>query len=232
VRLAEEGAHIMCPLLFVEAHHMIITAVEPAQNRRGRVEVYVDGVVAFDIARTTAMGRGLRPGGAIDAAQIDAIVAADRRRGALETAAMLARRPRSEREVRRRLAQRRFDSTLIDETVTRLRDLKLLDDAEFARAWTESRDRSSPRGRRLIVQELRAAGVALPTAIEAASGVLEEKAAYRVGVKRARALASCDYRAFRDKLGAHLQRRGFGWETARATVDRCWRELSGEAPAE
>jgi regulatory protein len=209
---------------------VIITAVEPAQKRRGRVEVYVDGVVAFDIARTTATGRGLRPGAAIDAAQIEAIVAADRRRAALETAAaMLARRPRSEREVRRRLAGRRFEAPMIEETVARLRELKLLDDAEFARAWTESRDRSSPRGRRLIVQELRAAGVAGPTAIEAASAVSEEEAAYRVAEKKARALASCDYRAFRDKLGAHLQRRGFGWETARATVDRCWREATGEA---
>ena len=210
---------------------MIITAVEPAPRRRGRVDVYVDGVVAFDIARTTATGRGLRLGATIDAAQIDAIVAADRRRAALETAAaMLARRPRSEREVRRRLAHHRFGAPLIDETVTRLLESKLIDDAEFARAWTESRERSSPRGRRLIVQELRAAGVAGATAVEAASAVSEEEAAYRVGEKKARALASCEYRAFRDKLGAHLQRRGFGWETARATVDRCWRDLSVEAP--
>ena len=207
---------------------MIITAVEPAQKRRGRVNVYVDGVAAFDVARTTATSRGLRPGAAIDEARIEAIVAADRRRAALETAAaMLARRPRSEREMRRQLAQRRFDASQIEETVTRLRELKLLDDAEFARTWTESRDRSSPRGRRLIVQELRAAGVAAPTAVEAASAVSEDEAAYRVGEKKARALASCDDRAFRDKLGAHLQRRGFGWEMARATVDRCWRERQG-----
>lgn len=209
---------------------MIITAVEAAQRRRGRVAVYVDGLAAFEVARTMAASRGLRPGAAIDEAQIDAIVAADRRRAALETAAaMLARRPRSEREVRRRLAQRQFDALLIDETVARLRELKLLDDAEFARAWTESRERSSPRGRRLMVQELRAAGVAAATAVEAAAAVSDDEAAYRVAQKKSRALVSCDYRAFRDKLGAHLQRRGFGWETARAAVERCWREAPGEA---
>src|SRR6185295_11873150 len=109
---------------------VIITAVEPAPKRRGRVAVYVDGVVAFDIAKATATGRGLRPGTTIDEAQIEALVAADRRRAAIETAAaMLARRPRSEREVRRRLAERRFEPALVDETVTRLRELKLLDDA-------------------------------------------------------------------------------------------------------
>jgi regulatory protein len=178
------------------------------------------------VARATAIARRLRPGTPLNSVEIEAIVAADRRRAALETAAaMLARRPRSEGEVRRRLAQRQFDPPLINETVTRLRELRLLDDTEFARTWTESRDRSSPRGRRLIVQELRAAGVAAPTAVQAATAISDEDAAYRVAEKKARALASCEYRAFRDKLGAHLQRRGFGWDVARATVDRCWREL-------
>lgn len=212
---------------------MIITAVERSQKRRGRVDVYVDGVVQFDVARAVASARGLRPGGAIDPAQIEAIVAADRRRAALDTAAaMLARRPHSEREVRRRLAERKFEAPLVEETVARLCELKLLDDAEFARAWTESRDRGSPRGRRLIVQELRAAGVAAATAAEAASAVSDEDAAYRVAVKKARALASCDFRAFRDRLGSHLQRRGFGWETARATVERCWQELGRDDSTE
>jgi regulatory protein len=212
---------------------MIITAVEPTQKRRGRLDIYVDGVVAFDVARAVAVARRLRPGAAIDGAEIEAIVAADRRRAALEAAAaMLARRPRSERDVRRRLAERKFEAALVEETVARLRELKLLDDAEFARTWTESRDRSSPRGRRLIVQELRAAGVAAPTAVEAASAVSDEDAANRVAGKKARALISCDERAFRDRLGSHLQRRGFGWETARAAVERCWRELGRESSIE
>lgn len=210
---------------------MIITAVERTQKRRGRVDVYVDGIVAFEVARSTAASRGLRPGVAIEGSEIEAIVVADQRRAALETAAaMLARRPRSERDVRQRLIQRKFEAALVNETMTRLRELKLLDDAEFARTWTEYRDRSSPRGRRLIVQELRAVGVAAPTAVEAATAVSDDDAAYRVAEKKARALTSCDYRAFRDKLGSHLQRRGFGWETARATVERCWRERQlGEA---
>ena len=126
---------------------MIITAVESTRKRRGRVDVYVDGVVAFEVARSTATARGLRPGMAIQGSEIEAIVTADLRRAALETAAaMLARRPRSERDVRQRLMQRQFDPALVTETMTRLRELKLLDDAEFARTWTEHRDRSSPRG--------------------------------------------------------------------------------------
>ncbi len=210
---------------------MIITGVERQVRRRGRVDVYVDGALRFDVAREVARTRGLRPGRRIEAAEIEAIVALDQRRQALDAAvAMLARRPRSEREVRQRLRMRKFAAPLIDETVEKLRSAELIDDAEFARAWAESRDRSSPRGRRLIMQELRAFGVAAPVAVEAAASVSDADAAYRVAAKRSRSLASLDYVTFRNRLGAQLQRRGFGWETARAAVERCWREFGRPSP--
>lgn len=211
---------------------MIITAIERNTRRRGRVDVYVDGVSRFDLARATAKAHDLRPGRAIDDAAIARIIAADERRCALDTAvAMLARRPRSEREVRRRLAQRRVAAPLADETIARLRDANFIDDAAFARAWTESRERASPRGRRLIVQELRALGVDAETARAASAGVDEEDAAYRTASAKARSLAGVDPVAFRARLGGFLQRRGFGWSVTRDTVERCWRDL-GRDPAD
>ncbi len=210
---------------------MIITSIERTRRRRSRVDVYVDGELAFDLARAAASKYDLRPGRPIDRTEIEAIVAADARRSALDTAAaMLARRPRSEREIRRRLAQRKCEPALIDETVERLRGMKLIDDAEFARAWAESRDRSSPRGQRLIAGELRAYGVTAAIASEAAATISEADAAYRVASKRRRSLIGEDYRAFRDRLGAHLQRRGFAWEVVLGTVERCWSESGGGAP--
>jgi regulatory protein len=212
---------------------MIITAIERTPKRRGRVDVYVDGASAFDVARSVATAHGLRPGMSIAREQIDAIVAADVRRQALDVAgAMLARRPRSEREVRQRLKQRGFEPALVDETVRKLVTAKLLDDAEFARSWTESRDRTSPRGQRLIVQELRANGVAAGVALEAASAVSDEDAAYRLASRRLPSLERLEYEAFRNRLGAYLQRRGFGWDVCRATVARCWRELGRDATDE
>lgn len=211
---------------------MIITAIERAPKRRGRVAVYIDGALACELAREAARGAGLHPGDAVAQPQIDALVAADSRRVAMTTAiAMLARRPHSEREVQRRLLQRKIAAGVIDDTIARLRTAKLLDDAEFARAWTQARDERSPRGRRLIVQELRTAGVELTVATDAAAGVEEPDAAYRVASKRARSLAALDRNAFRNRLGAFLQRRGFGWDVAGATVDRCWQELDHPATA-
>src|SRR2546423_935973 len=84
---------------------MIITAIERQRKRRGRVEVWVDGGLRFDVSSALAKSRGLRPGATIEATEIETIVALDARRAAMQVAtSMLARRPHSEREVRRRLA--------------------------------------------------------------------------------------------------------------------------------
>jgi regulatory protein len=109
-----------------------------------------------------------------------------------------------------------------------LRALKLIDDAAYARYFAEARDRTSPRGRRLITQELRANGVDVDTAATATADLSDEEAAYRLASRRMRSLSGIEYDAFRSRLGGMLQRRGFGWDTARATIERCWTELGRE----
>lgn len=213
---------------------MVITAIERMPKRRARVLVCIDDLSDFDVSSAVARSHNLKSGRVIDRGEIEAIVAADRQRVALDAAvAMLARRPHSEREVRQRLVRHKCEPALIDATVEKLRAARLLDDAEYARAWTEVRDRFRPRGRRLIVKELRASGVALEVAKAAAEEISDADAAMRVASGRLRSLGQLDYPAFRNRLGAFLQRRGFGWETCRATIDECWRAMhENEAPAE
>ncbi|MBI5288569.1 MAG: RecX family transcriptional regulator, partial [Chloroflexi bacterium] len=150
----------------------------------------------------------------------------DRRRQAVDAAvAMLARRPRSEREVRQGLKRRRLDEATIEETVERLRASRLLDDAEYAHSFAESRGRTSPRSRRLLVQELRANGVDAAVAAQAVGEVSDAEAAYRLATGRMRSLSALNEQRFRSRLGGLLQRRGFGWEVTRQTVERCWSEM-------
>jgi regulatory protein len=209
---------------------MLVTAVVRKPRRAGRVDVYVDGEIAFDLPRETARKIELRPGRAIERDEIDAIVAAEQKRLAFEAAiAMLARRPRSEREIRRGLMRRTRSSAIVDATIDRLRTLQLIDDEAYARYWAESRDRTSPRGRRLITQELRTQGVDTTIASAATAELSDADAAYRLASRRSRALSSLDHRAFCNRMASLLQRRGFGWEVTRATVARCWAELGREA---
>lgn len=74
-------------------------------------------------------------------------------------AAFLAVRQRSIAETRRRLRHLGYPVELSEVVIERLVDIGYLDDAAFARAWVESRDRARPRGAAVLRQELRARGV-------------------------------------------------------------------------
>lgn len=75
-------------------------------------------------------------------------------------ARLLENRSRTTAEIRRRLIDQGYRPVLIDGAVQRLTELGYLDDAAFARAWVESRDRARPRGARALRDELRRKGVA------------------------------------------------------------------------
>ena len=207
---------------------MNISAIE-RQKRRQRVNVYGDeGRFAFALALHLAQDAGLHTGTELSQAQVDTLQDADAHHSAHEVALrLLSYRPRSEKEMRRRLARRGIGLRLIDDTVRRLRERGYLDDEAFARFWTETREATSPRSRRLIAQELRAQGVNAETATAATASVADEEAAYRAAGRRLNTFRSLDYDTFRRRLGGFLVRRGFTYEVARRTVGRCWQETGG-----
>ena len=205
---------------------MIITSLE-RQKRRQRVNVYgEDGRFLLAVNLGLAQDAGLHSGMELSEAQVEALRREDAGHQAYEAALhLLSYRPRSERELRQRLARGGIERPLIDEAVARLRSRGYLDDEAFARFWTETREATSPRSRRLIRSELLAKGVTSETASAAVADVEDEEAAYRAAARRLRSLPVDDFEAFRRRLGDFLVRRGFSYEVARRTVDRCRREL-------
>ncbi|HEY3061594.1 MAG TPA: regulatory protein RecX [Chloroflexota bacterium] len=138
----------------------------------------------------------------------------------------LAARPRSESEVRRRLARAGCDATTLDAAVDRLRHAGLLDDVAFASYWLGQRQTFKPRGARLLRAELRQHGVSAELASDTTDAIdSAEEDAYRAAYKRATQLAHLDAQTFKNKLGQHLARRGFDWDVIGPTVDRLRREL-------
>ena len=210
---------------------MIVTAVE-RQRRRRRVNVFVDGRFALALGKELAAERGVRPGRALTSDELAALAEAEARRGALESALrLLAYRPRSEQELHDRLIRKGYESAVIEETLGRLRELGYLDDEAFARFWTETRQALSPKSRLLLAVELRRRGVAQSTAEQATADISDEEAAYQAASRRLRTLRGLEYQRFRERLGGFLTRRGFSYDVARRTLDRCWAELQGEPPA-
>lgn len=207
---------------------MIITAVERERLRR-RVRLYVDGAFALTLSAELAAERDVRPGRTVTRGEIAALEEAEAKRNAFESALrLLSHRPRSERELRERLARKGVPRSAVEETVERLRALGYLDDVGFARFWTETAQALRPRSRWRLASELRRKGIEREIAEEATAGISDEEAAYEAARRRLRALRGLGYQRFRERLGGFLTRRGFHYEVARRTIERCWTELGGE----
>jgi regulatory protein len=137
----------------------------------------------------------------------------------------LEARSRSVAEVRRRLRDAGYRPDLVEGAIERLLALGMLDDAAFAAAWVESRDRARPRGEHALRHELRLKGIdpstvdgvleARRSGAEAEGRSADEDAAERILQRRARALARVqDPRAARQRAYALLARSGIDPETA------------------
>ncbi len=201
---------------------MLITAIEK-QKRRRRANIHLDGRFAFSLSLELIVQAVLRVGDDLSPEQIESLRSADERQQAYEAALrLLAYRPRSEEEMAQRLARRGLPPPVVRETMERLRERGLLDDAAFARFWVENRERHSPRSRRLLWQELSAKGIRRDAAREATASVEEEEAALRAAEKRVPRLHGLDQSTFRRRLGDFLLRRGFSYQIVRATVERLW----------
>lgn len=132
----------------------------------------------------------------------------------------LEARQRSADEVRRRLLTHGYRADLVEGCIGRLTDLGIVDDAAFAKAWVESRDRARPRGERALRLELRRKGIDRAVVDEtldereADRPAADEDAARRLLERHAAALARVpDPRARRQRAYALLARNGFDPET-------------------
>ncbi|HEY57043.1 MAG TPA: hypothetical protein G4O04_00560 [Anaerolineae bacterium] len=198
-----------------------ITALKAQKRNPQRVNVYLDGEFAFGLARIVAAW--LHVGQELSEAKIAELLRADAAEQAYQKAwRYLSYRPRSEAEVRTYLARRGVEPALIESVLARLRDLGLVDDEAFARAWVENRGTFRPRGRRALQAELRQKGISPDLVERALAEVDEEQLALQAGLKALRRYARLEWPAFRQKMGAYLARRGFDYETIRAILPQLW----------
>ena len=136
----------------------------------------------------------------------------------------IAYRPRTEAEVRDRL-RRRFTEPVVADAIASLRALDLLNDAKFAREWTESRSARRPRSARAITRELLAKGVAETVASM-------DDAGYRAGQKYAKTSTRLDVATFQRRLLAYLQRRSFSQAVCRRVIMKLTAERTADSEPE
>lgn len=148
-----------------------------------------------------------------------------RERGAYERALdLLAGRPYSVRELRRRLIRKDVPVAEADAVVERLVAVGLLDDAAYAVAFTRSRLLGSGASSRRIRQELLRRGVAAELADSAIERVVADeevdlgRVIERVARKKLTSMGDLEPLVLRRRLFAFLVRRGYDLDDVKRVV--------------
>lgn len=206
-----------------------ITDIRAQKKRQDRVNVFIDGRYAFALDQLSAHEERLEVGEEVSDERLAELMEKAGQDSALSVALRyLTARPRSERELRYRLRQRKIGETVIDRTVEQLKAKGLLDDFTFAQYWVDQRVTFRPRSRRMVEMELRQKGVDGAAIEDVTEDMDDEAEAYRAAQRRARSLPTDDFDAFFRKLVDHLRRRGFGYGTAAKTARGLWAELASD----
>jgi len=137
----------------------------------------------------------------------------------------LAPRPRSVAEMRRHLMKKEISVPVIDETLQKLMEDKLLDDVAFARMFVESRERQKPRSKFALTYELRQKGIKEGIIDMSLEDIDEEVSAWNAVHPRLRTWQGMAPEKFKKKLFNYLQYRGFGYEISLSAWNRA---ISGD----
>lgn len=134
--------------------------------------------------------------------------------------ALLTRRARSEHELGERLAGSGFAPEVVEAALARLRELRLVDDLDFATRWVEERSGRKALGPGALRTELAAKGVdpvTIETALEAVAGD-EEARATDLAATLVRRVARKPLAAQASSLWQMLRRKGYSAEACEAAV--------------
>jgi regulatory protein len=121
--------------------------------------------------------------------------------------------PRTRSQLAEALARKNVPGDVAEEVLERFEAVGLVDDAEYARMWVESRHTGRGLARRALEHELRSRGVDAVLAKEAAAQVdddAELETAVRLCRRRLRSFATEDPQRRARRLLGMLARRGYG----------------------
>lgn len=195
------------------------------QKRTSRVNVFLDDKFAFGLSKKTLVDFDLFVGKEITEKEIDEILEKDQRVKALEKSfRLLGIRPRSQKELEKKLEEKGFDQKIIQKTLKRIIELGYLDDEKFARAWLEAR-KLSGKGKFIVQRELRKKGVDEELIKKILEEYKEEDEFERVlelAEKKIKTYKNLKPFEQKQKLARFLASRGFSW----TIISEVWREIN------
>lgn len=199
---------------------MKITDIKQQVKNQQRYSIYVDGKFNFGLGEMALMNSGLRVGKELSLAELEELKDTAKTDKAYNQAlGLIARRARSEWEIREYLKRKEHDPEFIDQIVERLINSKWLNDLDFARRWVQNRRLLKSTSKRRLSQELKAKRVA----DEHIAVALEEDETDEQQVLRDLVARKRKQSRYQDsqKLMAYLMRQGYDYGSVKDALS--WR---------
>ncbi|MGB5106944.1 MAG: regulatory protein RecX [Candidatus Zixiibacteriota bacterium] len=202
-----------------------ITKLEPQRKHPSRWSIFIDERFFAGCSEEMMASLNLHVGDDLAAQRLDEIRdllgLTKVRDSALR---YLARRSRSESEMRKYLERKGYDGSQIDSTIAWLMDKKYLNDEEFAAAWVRNRQQLAPRGKRRLMVELYQKGIDRDTATQAVqhniSAEDEAEAAYQAVLSRKNRYRGMETLEIKQKIYNFLSYRGFSPDAVASAFER------------
>ena len=197
-----------------------VTGIETV---RGRVNVYADGVLLLRVPRQHFEKCPLREGEEMDPDEYLDRLAGVQFADAWEAAlTALERSARTEKELRDSLKRRGYVPQVIEAAIERLRETRLIDDAQYADRLAELQTKK-PVGLYAFKRKLKAKGISDEDAARALAAFDDEQqqAACLDAARRLfRKYEALPPREGKARLSQALARRGFGWDAVEYALDQ------------
>ena len=138
----------------------LITSIEPQKKRKGRFNVFLDGEFAFGADKETVYDFGLRKNDDLTEEKLKEITDYDELNFGKKIAfSFLNYKPRTEKEIRKKLKEKKISETSIEKVIIILKNLKYLDDSKYAKLYLEEKLAHNPKGKRVIAMKLAEKGI-------------------------------------------------------------------------
>jgi len=195
---------------------MIITSIEK-QKKKGRYNIFLDGEFSFGAYEDTVFQYRLRKNDELTQEKINEMIDFDEfNYGKKYAYNLLARSPKSEKEIRTKLKLKKISDINIARVIDKLTELKVLNDKDFAKIFIESKLRTNPSGKIVIKNKLREKGISKEIIEESLEKYYddteEESKAEKELVKFMKKKRSDDEYTKKRKCFQHLFSKGFNYE--------------------
>lgn len=206
--------------------------MELQKRNSKRVSIYIDEDFAFGVDMEVAYTCDLKEGKEIDSKFVESVIKKEEQFRANNYAlSLLSFRARSEKEIRDRMLQKGYESSVIEKTIRYLKEQRYVNDREFTEAFIKDKTELSHYGRNRIKTELFKKGISK----ELVDELIEENIQSDMEYKTVKELAESKIKSYQKdkkdaqyrKLSGYLLRKGYSYDV----VSRVVREVIN-APVE